>query len=681
MFNRHINIEEFTSIPFTNKLFSINADGIIKTNEEVLIEHTLDENKEKVVWLPLWNGCNFYKIALILLFTFKPTNVPFIYWKQLDVMFKDGNPSNINISNLVWKFPVGLESKKYPGYAFIPGFSLYVINKYGSLKNYKTGKENNAIISSSGYVSISIVPDNSDKIGYKIKRHRAVALAWLSLPYNNEELIVNHINGLPGDDRVENLEWLTQAENIKHASEFGLHYPFGIFLKNIHTNKIFSYITYQLAEYFLNISKNKILPELLKTIDRRNIISNFEIRTLEEAYNWENFNVKDHSLLIDFLHRKQKKFSGINLKETKKRLPVFCMDIKTGIVTKYETSFECSHSLNIRKSTLDARLLRSNEIIYESRYRFSTNYEFNNEKKLSYADCLELQKRSDTTVIVRNAKNKEERIFSTIILAAKYLNISKNALFHILSKENQQILPGYFQVQYKRNLTIWKNPENLEEENNLALYGNIVLCRNIETNEIKEYANATECARDLGLSDLTISVRLRDNSQKIYPGNLQFKRKYDQRPWKTNILDSDSFADGHYPIPVKIKDIFTNEKWEFNSISEASEKLNIPIHSIKDRKNSNFEFPYLNFEIKFNNESFKNYDEIEIELFRQAMSDGKSFRGRGFIMTNIDTGEVKVFYNRKQIAEIYGVDPYYISNLAISKKIFRDKWRIEYYLD
>lgn len=93
----------------------------------------------------------------------------------------------------------------------------YYATQDGKVFNKKTNKPLKPQIRF-GYEQIQIRINKTRKSLYV---HRIV-LAYFtnkSLDYN---LVVNHINGIKTDNRLQNLEWCTQSENVKHAYKIGL---------------------------------------------------------------------------------------------------------------------------------------------------------------------------------------------------------------------------------------------------------------------------------------------------------------------------------------------------------------------------------------------------------------------------------------------------------------------------
>lgn len=94
----------------------------------------------------------------------------------------------------------------------------YEITKEGKVFNKKTGRELKFHPDPKGYMKARMYcPEISKhKDGRKIiKLHRLVAACYLDA--YSEDLQVNHINGDKKDNRVDNLEMVTNSQNVFHA--------------------------------------------------------------------------------------------------------------------------------------------------------------------------------------------------------------------------------------------------------------------------------------------------------------------------------------------------------------------------------------------------------------------------------------------------------------------------------
>ena len=103
---------------------------------------------------------------------------------------------------------------------------VYQINRDGVVKRiYRNSNNRNLtkekilkpILKKNGYVQFGLSYKN--KVVAKL-HHRLLAEAFIPNPENKPT--VNHKNGIHSDNRIENLEWATQKEQIQHAWAIGL---------------------------------------------------------------------------------------------------------------------------------------------------------------------------------------------------------------------------------------------------------------------------------------------------------------------------------------------------------------------------------------------------------------------------------------------------------------------------
>lgn len=101
----------------------------------------------------------------------------------------------------------------------IEGYPDYQVddegNVYSRRRERAKGGKLKPVLNVHGYLTVTLMPGRNVQLV-----HRLIAKAFLSNP--DDLPVVNHKDGCKTNNRKENLEWCTQADNIAHSTTTGL---------------------------------------------------------------------------------------------------------------------------------------------------------------------------------------------------------------------------------------------------------------------------------------------------------------------------------------------------------------------------------------------------------------------------------------------------------------------------
>lgn len=148
---------------------------------------------------------------------------------------------------------------------------------------------------SSGYLQVKLSVNGNTTL---FLVHRLVGLHFLNLPKgkNAEELVVHHKDGNTKNNRVSNLEWCTQMENVNTPeciAKMALSKSQKIFARNIETGEQVHFDSMQDATAILGIyheTITKVMAENEKIfVDDMPVMAYFDFENLHKYYSPEAY--------------------------------------------------------------------------------------------------------------------------------------------------------------------------------------------------------------------------------------------------------------------------------------------------------------------------------------------------------------------------------------------------------
>nr|DAQ69232.1 MAG TPA: homing endonuclease [Caudoviricetes sp.] len=141
------------------------------------------------------------------------------------------------------------------------------ITEQGDIINLKTNKPYSKWIDNVGYYQVMFRVDGKKKY---VRIHRLVAEMFIDNPNNLPQ--VNHIDGNKLNNRVENLEWVTNKYNTQHGYDNNVYknkYRCELKVTNKITGDVLYFKSIRKCSDTLNINR-KTITSILKGIKKTN---------------------------------------------------------------------------------------------------------------------------------------------------------------------------------------------------------------------------------------------------------------------------------------------------------------------------------------------------------------------------------------------------------------------------
>ncbi len=330
------------------------------------------------------------------------------------------------------------EDKDFLGYFQIPSFPNYVINETGSVINKLSGQPLVGSRNEAGYVHYRLTVGGK---ALTMGRHRLMGITFKHPGVPVADLVVNHKNGIKGDDWLDNLEWTTQKRNIEHAGEIGISPKcIPIEVRCVDTGAVTSYPSFIEYARESGLSKDAIAWRL-SIGPTRVFPERKQYRKKHSDEDWDIPADVEKALLL-----------------TPQTRPMLLKHLPSGEVKLFHQASMLAAFLGISPSTLTGALKRMQQPILPGLYLIKS-YDDPNPWRDVQDPYLDLELNTDTRVVhVFNPETGEERIFESCKHCADAMGVKTSTLNERLKKRSGKPFPDGFVYQYYSELHSPVNP-------------------------------------------------------------------------------------------------------------------------------------------------------------------------------------------------------------------------------
>ena len=375
-----------------NRKYMINKNLVVKLDGVILETNGIDIDVEiygvvRTVELKWLYGVSLYGIVM-----------PKGYENNIfDIIFKPIDLKTIKLSNNIipiFDKPV-VVNKIYRLIAQYPQYAISEDSKLYSIINGKVYKP-----SKSDYLRHSIYDSNLKKIVHRAA-HRTVATTWISNDDFLSKPIVNHKDGNKWNIALDNLEWVTYSENVKHAIRTGLATQQHKFrLLDTKTNaECIIHSARDLSKH-IGVSTISYLSQIVLRYSQYVLLNRYIIKSIDNLDDWT-----DIKILI----------KNINT-SVSNRTTIEAKSLSTGVVIEKSIS-DMAKLLNVGEDyicVLAKKYIQHNGYGYILRYKDETPWE-----SLTIEDNTLAPKR------IQLKSSTETHIFKSLREASRFLDCDK----------------------------------------------------------------------------------------------------------------------------------------------------------------------------------------------------------------------------------------------------------------